>query len=69
MDMQRYFAQLVGAKITRFEMVQREYDDEPFPTYWVKARNGDRLKLAFSRDEEGNGPGFIFIEEVDAVYK
>ena len=67
MNMQRYFAQLVGATITRFDMVQGAYDDEPFPTYWVTGRNGDRLKLALSRDEEGNGPGFIFIEEVDAL--
>jgi len=65
MDMQRYFAQLVGAKITKFKMVKGPYDDEPFPTYWVTGRNGDRLKLALSRDEEGNGPGFLFIEEAD----
>jgi len=65
MNMQRYFAQLVGATITRFDMVQGAYDDEPFPTYWVTGRNGDRLKLALSRDEEWNGPGFLFIEEAD----
>ena len=61
MNMPAYYRQLVGAKITNFQMVKGPDDDAPYPTYWVDAPNGDKLKLEISRDAEGNGPGFLFI--------
>ena len=64
MDIDKYYSQLVGAKIIGFEM---EEDDmcflNPFPVFTLSF--GDqKVKLALSMDEEGNGGGFGFIEEV-----
>ena len=61
MNMQAYYRQLVGAKVTKFQMVQGPHDLEPYTTYWVKDMQGNRLKLEVSRDAEGNGPVFCFI--------
>ena len=65
MNMTNYYRQLVGAKITKFKMVKGPHDYKPYPTYWVDAPNGDRLRIEVSQDEEGNGPGFLFIGEGD----
>jgi len=60
-----YYAQLVGATITGFTLVPPERDEphhRGWPTFTVE--HGDQvLILEVSRDEEGNGPGFLFIQE------
>ena len=61
MNKTNYYRQLVGTTITKFQMVKGPHDDEPFPTYWVRDTQGNTLKLELSQDEEGNGPGFLFI--------
>tara|TARA_R110001606_G_scaffold27279_1_gene87376 strand:+ start:1539 stop:1745 length:207 start_codon:yes stop_codon:yes gene_type:complete len=66
MDMKKYYAQLVGCKIVDFKFEQDEYayaGDAPFPVFTLQL--GDqKVKMSLSMDEEGNGGGFAFIEEV-----
>ena len=60
----KYYTHLVGAKIIGFAF---EKDDEmldPFPTFTLE-HGGQVVKLSLSRDAEGNGGGFGFIEPVD----
>ena len=70
MDMQKYYAQLVGCKIVDFKFEQDEYayaGDAPFPVFTLQLGDGvgsQRVKMSLSMDEEGNGGGFAFIEEV-----
>mgnify|MGYP000085446619 CR=1 FL=1 len=66
MNMDKYYSQLIGAKIIGFRM---DEDDmaflNPFPVFTLQV--GDqKVDLALSMDEEGNGGGFGFIEEVKA---
>ena len=56
----RYYTQLVGAKITGFELVQDEYDEHTmWPTYTAK-KGKDTFTIEVSQDPEGNGEGFLF---------
>ena len=62
-DFTDYYKQLVGCKIIRFEYEQDEYDDEPFPVFLLQHTDTkETLKVSVSRDPEGNGAGFLFIE-------
>ena len=59
---QKYYEQLVGAKIVKVESV---IDDEMgWPEVWTRihaeSATGEQIVLEISRDEEGNGPGFLF---------
>ena len=64
MDLQKYYAQLVGCKIVDFKFEEDEYALSPFPVFTLQL--GDqRVELALSMDEEGNGGGFGFIGGVD----
>ena len=67
MNMQKYYEQLVGCKIVDFKFEQDEYayaGDAPFPVFTLERDDGVRVELTLSMDEEGNGSGFGFIEEV-----
>ena len=73
MDMKKYYAQLVGYTIVDFNFERDEYGDggeEPFPVFTLQLQGaalpvGDnKVKVSLSMDEEGNGGGFAFIEEV-----
>lgn len=59
---QKYYGQLVGFHIHR---VSFEDDDMggAFPILHIRHPDGSDLRLVLSSDEEGNGPGFAFIEE------
>ena len=59
--MGQYYEQLIGAKIIQFELVEDEYALDPFPVYIVKLEDGTHMQVDVSRDEEGNGGGFLFI--------
>jgi len=63
MNMERYYSQLIGAKIIGFRFVEDEDALEPFPvfTLWL---GGQTVEMSLSMDEEGNGGGFAFIEEL-----
>jgi len=68
MNMERYYAQLVGCKIVNFKFEQDEYayeGDKPFPVFTIERDDGVRVILSLSSDEEGNGGGFGFIEETE----
>ena len=64
---EKYYGQLNGATI---EACAIEPDttgcggrDEGWPVFLARTRNGECLKLTISQDQEGNSPGFIFIED------
>lgn len=60
-----YYKQLEGAKILYFRgMQQEEHDLGPFPVFLVQFKDKSIGNIAVSMDEEGNGGGFIFIEQV-----
>ena len=63
MNMQKYYSQLIGGTITNFEWYEDEYLLEPMPVFTLSVR-GQKVQLALSMDEEGNGGGFGFIEVV-----
>ena len=63
MDMQKYYSQLIGAKIIGFHFEHDEYALEPFPVFKLE-QHGQIVQMALSMDEEGNGGGFAFIEDV-----
>ena len=64
--MQKYYRQLVGATITGY----KEIDDggvmalDPFPSYTMTLKSGVEVRVEVSRDEEGNGGGFLFIMDL-----
>lgn len=56
----RYYSQLIGAEIVGFKLVPDKYDEwNAWPTFTVR-RDGKTFDIEISRDEEGNGAGFIF---------
>jgi len=60
----KHFGQLKGAKIVGFNMVKCEFDPNTYwPTFTLQ-QGGDKFNLVLSQDEEGNGGGFAFIEDV-----
>jgi hypothetical protein len=61
MDMKKYYQQLIGATITSFEFNNDGDGLDPFPCYTVQDKEGNILNIEISRDEEGNGGGFLFI--------
>lgn len=60
-DVNAYYGQLVGAKITDFRLEIDEFGDEPWPIFTLEMPQGDTLEMTLSRDPEGNGGGFAFI--------
>lgn len=63
MNMNKYYSQLIGATIVGFKWEDDEYLLEPMPVFTLSI-GGQKVELALSMDEEGNGGGFGFIEEV-----
>ena len=62
MDMQKYYGQLVGAKIVGFRFVEDDFDGEEYPVFTLQLGK-QKVDFTLSMDEEGNGAGFAFIEE------
>lgn len=60
-DVNAYYRQLVGSRITGFRMDPDEFGDDPWPTFTLTMPKGDTLEMTLSRDPEGNGGGFAFI--------
>ncbi len=60
------YGQLIGFEIVDFYM--EETDDnftDAWPTFVIENKeNKERVKLVLSRDPEGNGAGFAFVEGV-----
>lgn len=56
-----YYGDLEGATIVKFVgMKEEETCHGAFPTFLVHFKNGESGEIQISRDEEGNGGGFIF---------
>ena len=64
--MKDYYEQLIGATITHYEEVDEEHILDPFPVFLMKLKDGTEVQVDVSRDEEGNGGGFLFIAPVKA---
>lgn len=62
MNINKYYSQMIGFKITSFHMEADEYGGDDFPVYTLK-KDGVTMTATVSTDEEGNGGGFIFLEE------
>jgi hypothetical protein len=64
-----YYKQLVGATIEQcvIEPDTVRCGEDGWPTFLVRTAYGECLKLQISQDEEGNGPGFMFIEDISYV--
>ena len=63
MNMQKYYGQLVGAKIIGFKFEKDESFGwtEEWPVFTLQIGK-EKVNLTISQDEEGNGAGFAFIE-------
>lgn len=65
----KYYKQLEGATILHFlGMQQEKWDLAPFPVFVVKLADESINTVSISMDEEGNGGGFIFIEQVSVSH-
>lgn len=53
-----YLRPLIGGEIE--EVAATDEDGAAWPHIWVRLPTGEKCHLEISRDEEGNGPGFIF---------
>jgi len=59
----KYYSQLKGCKIINVEIFEDDLfsgTDKNWPVLIVESPDGERFELQLSRDEEGNGPGFMF---------
>lgn len=72
--MKAYYSQLIGFKIVDFRFERDEFgDDEGWPIFTVRVPRGknpetrktiyETVDVVVSRDPEGNGGGFLFLEE------
>jgi len=61
----KYYGQLVGAKIVGFRLEPYEHFGygEFWPVFTLKL-GGQLVEFTLSSDEEGNGAGFAFVEEI-----
>ena len=55
-----YYQQLVGGRITAFEMVKSQTDGQPYPSYAVTDRQGRKLQLKLTDDADGKGMFLIY---------
>lgn len=61
-----YYAHLVGFTVEKAET--KTTTDAGYPEVWTKLflkRGNERISVEISRDQEGNGPGFLFLGPVD----
>ena len=59
------YAQLIGFEIMDFHMDECEITQDAFPTFVIENKSTkERVKLVLSRDPEGNGAGFAFVEGI-----
>ena len=63
-NIEEYYKQMVGFEIVEFKMDGEGRD--AWPVYTVK-KGDETYQMVVSRDPEGNGPGFVFIENEDGL--
>ena len=59
----KYYGQLKGFSISNVDFAYCEDTESYFPTFIMKKKGYETIKVEVSRDEEGNGGGFLFISE------
>ena len=61
----KYYSQLIDFVITgvEFEEDEDEFGGAPFPVLLMMHPSGETVRVVVSSDEEGNGAGFLFVEE------
>jgi hypothetical protein len=60
---EKYYGSLVGATILKFNGMKEddpEWGNDPFPSFTIRFADGHIGEIEVSRDEEGNGGGFLF---------
>lgn len=58
----KYYSFLKGARVVNVEIFEDDLftgPDRNWPVIIIE-KDGERFELQLSRDEEGNGPGFMF---------
>jgi hypothetical protein len=59
--LKEYYSTLHLARINKVEIYE---EDDAYGVFWprlhVTLRDGEKIVIEVSQDEEGNGPGFIF---------
>jgi hypothetical protein len=55
-----YYGALLGGTITKVGHRRQNGDNESYPWFEVTKPTGEVYEVEVSRDEEGNGPGFLF---------
>lgn len=60
----KHFGQLKGAKIVDFNMVKCDFDPYVYWPTFTMQKGTEKFNFVLSQDEEGNGGGFAFIEDV-----
>ena len=63
-NIEEYYKQMVGFEIVGFKMDGEGRD--AWPVYTVK-KGDETCQMVVARDPEGNGPGFVFIENEDGL--
>ena len=62
----KYYKQLEGFKISKFLGITEEDDMvEGFPRFLLTKPGFESVVIEVSQDPEGNGPGFLFIGDVE----
>ena len=61
----KYYNQLIDYVVTGVEFEEDEFDGTVFPVLLMMHPSGETVRVVVSSDEEGNGAGFLFVEEVD----
>ena len=63
-----YYGQLKSFQIVAYKMEEEEdeFGYREFPTF-ILQRGQQQIKIAVSRDEEGNDGGFLFVEESEEI--
>ena len=59
----KYYGQLKGFAISDVAFAYCKDTESYFPTFIMKKKGYETIKVEVSRDEEGNGGGFLFISE------
>lgn len=57
-----YYQQLIGMKVVKAGFTDLDESGQSFPFLILQGKE-ERLRVEVSQDEEGNGPGFLFISE------
>ena len=67
--LRKYYNQLKGYTIVGFRLEIDEETSYSLPNEWpvftLKNRHGSIIEITVSKDEEGNGAGFLFLSEVE----